>query len=81
MWPNGTNLMLFAESSCVACHNFWPVAALFFLAKVPFLAFSSIQKGVWPYRYAYEILFHIYEFMGLALFFFTTKSVFFGFYF
>ena len=38
-----------------ACRTFRPVAPLFFLEKVLFLAFLKIQKGVWPYRYAHDV--------------------------
>ena len=48
--------MLFAEL-VVCIPNFRPVVPFFLLAKVPFLAFFLIQKGVWPYRYAYDIPF------------------------
>ena len=60
-----------------ACQSFRPVAPFFFLVKIPFLVcvfFFKIQKGVWPYRYAYDVplvtlLLNIYGFVGLAPFF------------
>ena len=32
------------------------LAPFFFLAKVQFLVFFLIQKEVWPYRYAHNVL-------------------------
>ena len=36
-------------------YGFVGLAPLFFQAKVPFLAFFKIQKGVWPYRHAHDV--------------------------
>ena len=39
--------MLLAESSCVCITSFRPVASIFFLVKVPFLAlFSNAERDV-----------------------------------
>ena len=55
VWPDGTHPMLFAESSCICMPSFRPVAPFFFLSKVPFFFFFLVLKGVWPYRYAYDV--------------------------
>ena len=55
MWLNGTQPMLFAESSCACLPNFRSVVPFIFLEKVSLWAFFWIQKGMWPYRYAYVI--------------------------
>ena len=39
----------YSQSQTVsACQGFRPVAPFFFMAKVPFLAYFKIHKGVWP---------------------------------
>ena len=57
----------------------------FFSAKVPFLAFL-LQKGVWPYKYAYDIplvtlILNICGFVGVAPFFYGKSTIFFFFFF
>ena len=48
MWPDGTHPMLFAV---ICMPSFRPIAPVFFLAEVPFLASFLIHKGVWPQRH------------------------------
>ena len=38
--------VLLPESSCVCILSIRPVSPFFFLAKVPFLAFLDIERGV-----------------------------------
>ena len=78
VWPDGTHHMLFVSQIVSAYQRFRPVALFFFLEKVPFLAFFLIQKGVWPYKYAYDVplvtlILNIYGFVGLAPFFLWKK--------
>ena len=66
VWPDGTHPMFMSS-----CQNFRPRAPFFFLAKVPFWAFFLIQKGVWPYRYAYDVplvtlILNVYRFVELT---------------
>ena len=55
-----------------ACQSFRHVAPFFFWQKYRFCLFGFlIQKGVWPYRYAYDIplvtlILNIYGFVGLT---------------
>ena len=59
----------YSKSQVVSvCQSFRPVAPFFFSGKVPFVVFL-IQKGIWPYRHAYDIplmtvIRNIYAFAG-----------------
>ena len=59
-----------------ACQNFRPIAPFFCGKSIIF--FPLIQKGVWPYRYAYDgplvtLILNIFGFMVLAPFYFLSK--------
>ena len=83
VWPDGPT-PCYSQSQIVSAYqSFRSVAPLFFLAKVPFLAFSN-TKRVWSYRYAYDIqlvtlILNKYGFVGLAPFFFLAKIPFLAF--
>ena len=71
MWPVNTLPTLLEELNCACMPRFRPVAPFFSLAKVPFfgLFFFGMQKGMWPYRHAYDIplvtpILNIYGFVG-----------------
>ena len=47
VWPDGTHPILFAESSCVACQSFRPVAPFFFSwQKYSFWLFLEYERDV-----------------------------------
>ena len=85
MWPVGPTPCYLQSLVVSASQSFTPVTPFLFLTRVPFWAFFfKIQKGVWPYRYAYDIplvtlILNIYGFVDLAPFFFLAKVTFLAF--
>ena len=70
MWPDGTHSMLFAESNCVPIPTFRTVAQFFFFWGKNTIFGICLYRGVWPYKYAYDVplvtlIFNIY--MGLCV--------------